>query len=298
MPHTLKIKKKRLAITKAQLQAIIERIQELESEKEALRLELWSHKRQPSTKIAYILLLFGATALVSSIFYVSSILAFIGLGLSFWGALLLFLKPVKYVKSSFLESTAISSLENLDRVIADLNYKGKAVYLPPSPYFLKGYKGGTVYISSKKNMALPHVEELAGKKIFFKNPKGVCLVPPGLGLANLYEKELGTEFLKVDLEYLEDKLPALFTDNLEIASNFEMNAQNDAIYVKITGSVFKDFCKESRKISNICGSLGCPLCSSIACALSRAIGKPIVIEKIELSQDENVIEAYYRVIEE
>lgn len=298
MSQSSKIGKKPQARTTAQLQALIERIQKLESEKEALKLELWSQKRQPSTKIAYILLFFGATALVSSIFYVSSVLAFIGLGLSFWGALLLFLKPVKYVKSSFLESTAISSLENLDRVIADLNYKGKAVYLPPSPYFLKGYKGGTVYISSEKNTVLPHIEELAGKEVFFKNPKGICLVPPGLGLANLYEKELGTEFLKVDLEYLEDKLPTLFTDNLEIASDFEMNTQNDVIHIKITESVFKDFCKESRKISNVCGSLGCPLCSSIACALSRAIGKPIVIEKTELSQDDNVIEAYYRVIEE
>lgn len=286
-------KRLEVELTRAQVKGI----QQLESEKEALRLKTGKRKRQPPEMIAYMFLVLGATALISSIFFNLSILAFIGLGLSFWGALFLFLRPVRYVKSNLLYSTAISSLEAIDRVIVDLNYEGKAIYLPPSPYFLKGYKSGKVYISSNKNTILPPSEELASEKVFLKNPQGICLIPPGLGLANLYEKELGTEFLKVDLEYLESKLPSLFTDDLEIASNFEMNIQNDTVHIKITGSVFNELCKEVRNLLSFCNSLGCPLCGSIACALSRAIGKPIVIEKTQLSQDANMIEAYYRVIE-
>ena len=280
------------------IQALIERIQQLESEKEALRLELWKQGRKPSGRIAYILLFFGAASVISSIFYVSTILAFIGLTLIFWGALLLFMKPIRYVKTSLLDSTAISSLTTIDHVISEFNYKGKAVYLPPLPYFLKGYKGGVVYISSKEEIILPPVHEVSGKKVFVKNPQGICIVPPGLSLVNLYEKELGKEFAKVDLEYLKNNLPRLFIENLEIAKTLEINKENSLIHVKITGSVYKDFCTEVRKLSNICHSFGCPLCSSIACALSRAVGKPITIEKNEVSSDGNVIEAYYRVIEE
>jgi len=199
------------------IQALIERIQQLESAKEALRLELWKQGRKPSGRIAYILLFFGAASVISSIFYVSTILAFIGLTLIFWGALLLFMKPIRYVKTSLLDSTAISSLTTIDHVISEFNYKGKAVYLPPLPYFLKGYKGGVVYISSKEEIILPPVHEVSGKKVFVKNPQGICIVPPGLSLVNLYEKELGKEFAKVDLEYLKNNLPRLFVENLEIA---------------------------------------------------------------------------------
>jgi hypothetical protein len=280
------------------VQALLERIQQLETEKEALRLKLWKQGRKPSGRIAFIILAFGAASVISSVFYESSSLAFIGLTLIFWGALLFFMKPIRYVKTSLLDSTGISSLTTIDRVISESNYKGKAVHLPPLPYFLKGYKGGAVYISSEKGTLLPPVHEVSGKKVFVKNPQGICIVPPGLSLVNLYEKELGKEFTQVDLEYLKNNLPRLFTKNLEIAKDLEINKENSLIHVKITGSVYKDFCKEVRKLSNVCSSFGCPLCSSIACALSRALGKPITIEKTEVSPDGDVIEAYYRVMEE
>ena len=39
--------------------ALIRKIQQLESEKEALRLELWKYKRKPSGRVGYVLLLLG-----------------------------------------------------------------------------------------------------------------------------------------------------------------------------------------------------------------------------------------------
>jgi len=65
----------------------------------------------------------------------------------------------------------------------------------------------------------------------------------------------------------------------------------------MTETIYRDICNEIRKLPNICSSFGCPLCSSVACALARASGKPVVIEKIELSTDGKVIEAYYRILE-
>jgi len=263
---------------------------------EQLRLELWKYKRKPSGVAGYILLLHGAIAIASSVFYTSSILALIGLGLTFWGVLLLFVRPVRYVKSSLLDSTSFSSLVNMDRVIADLNYEGKGVYLPPR--YLKGLKEGTVFISSsKKDITVPTLEEVNKEEVFLKNPAGILLTPSGLDLANLFETELGTDFAKVDLNYLQDNLPKLFIEGLEIAKDFEINVHDNMIHVKITEPVYKEFCNHVRtKLSNVCNSFGCPLCSSIACALARSSGEPVVIEEIKPSTNGEVIEAYYRIL--
>jgi len=261
---------------------------------EQLRLELWKYKRKPSRVVGSVLLFLGAIALASSIIYVSSILAFIGLGLTFWGVLFSFIRPVKYVKSSLLDSTTISTLTNVSRVVADLGYKGKGIYLPPR--YLKGLKEGTVFISSKKDSIIPTVEEISKENIFLENPSGICLTPSGLGLANLFEEEIEINFAKVDLKYLQDNLPKLFVEGLEIAKDFEMRIQGNIIHVKMTETIYKDVCNEIRKLPNICSSFGCPLCSSIACALARSSGEPVVIEKIELSADGEIIEAYYRTL--
>ena len=261
-----------------------------------LRLELWRYKRKPSGTAGYILLLLGAVALALSMVYASSILALIGLGLTFWGVLLSMVRPVRYVKSSLLDSTAFSSLTTVDRIITDLGYEGKGIHLPPR--YLKGLKTGTVFIPFKKELIIPTLDEVSKERVFLENPKGICLTPSGSELVNLFEKELGTNFAKVDLNYLQNNLPKLFVEGLEIAKDFEMKTYNDTIIVKITESVYKDFCSEVRtKLSNVCNSLGCPLCSSIACALTRSTGKPIIIEKNELSTDGKVIEAYYRILE-
>jgi len=270
--------------------------QTLVEKMEQLRLEVWKYRRKPSGLAGYILLLWGAMAIASSIVYTSSILAFIGLGLTFWGALLRFARPVRYVKSSLLDSTAVSTLTTLNRVMADLNYKGNGIYLPPR--YLKDLKEGTVFIPYEKEIITPTMEELAQEKVFLRNPNGVCLTPPGLGLANLFEKELGTSFSKVDLDYLQNKLPKLFIEGLEIAEGFEMNTHGDTTHVRITESIYKDLCNEVRNLSsNVCSSLGCALCSSIACALTRATGKPVIIENNQISENGRTIEANYRTLE-
>jgi len=80
-------------------------------------------KRLLSKGIAdYILALMGILALIFSIVYVSSILAFIGLGLTFWGFLFLYLKRERYVKSTVLDSTAAPSLETLSKIITELDF--------------------------------------------------------------------------------------------------------------------------------------------------------------------------------
>jgi hypothetical protein len=246
-----------------------------------------------SKKLGYILLLFGLLALLLSIVYTSSILTFIGLGLTFWGALLTYLRQEKYVKATLIDSTAISSIENLDKIITELKYRGKGIHLPPE--YFKNPKSELVYIPKKEGTKIPRIGETS--EVFSQKAQGMFITPPGLGLANYFENELGKNFAKADLKYLQNNLPKLFMENLEIAEDLEVETENNTFHIRIINSVYKDFCSKARKFPSICGSIGCPICSAIACALTRATGKPVVVAKDDSSADGKTIDILYMILE-
>ena len=238
----------------------------------------------------------GSVALFTSIVYVSSILALIGLGLMFWGALLLYLQTEEYTKKALLDATVIPSLAILNQIIYELNYKGKAIYLPPK--YLKDPEANKIYISKQKDGKLPK-PELTLKhenQLFFQNPQGILLTPPGAQLSRLFEKQLETNFTKTDLNYITQNMPKLLIEDLEIAENIEIETENNKIKITITNSIFKEAHKENNKLAHIYPYIGCPLSSAIACALTKATGKPITIENIQPSEDGKIIEATYRVL--
>lgn len=204
----------------------------------------------------------------------------------------------------------------LNQILTELKYQGKPIYLPPK--YLKDFETTKIYIPKNKNTNLPTPEEIQQQenKTFLKNPEAALIIPPGLSLSKLFEKTLGTTFTKVDLEYLQQNLPKLFIEDLEIAENLEIQTKptrvaqkvadsdsviqpkTDTIQVKITNSIYDGVCKEARTLTHICGSIGCPICSAIACALAKATGKPITIDKEEQSQDGKTTRIQYHIVEE
>lgn len=272
-----------------------ETVQQLQSEKEAPTLWPQKHRRKPSGKVGYIFLSFGIVALASSIIYDSSILAFIGLGLTLWGGLFLFVKPVRYVKANLIDSTAISSLTAIDKILTELNYQGQGIHLPPRR--LNELNEVVIFVPKRKRTLIPQPKEVAQGKVFI-NPDGIYLTPPGQGLLTLYEKELGTDLSKVNLDYLRINLPKLLIEDLELLEDLEISAHKDSVHVKMMGSVYESLCSQVRNHTNICSRLGCPLCSSIACALAKATGKAVVIERNELSTDGKTVETWYQLIKD
>ena len=262
-------------------------------EKEALRPKLRKKRLAPSI-IALSLLAVGVLALISSIYYCSSILAFIGLGLTFWGALLLFIRPEPHVKAKLLDATAFSSLVAIDKILSEEGCQGKGLHLA-----LKdegGFKECMVFVPAKDEVAMPSMDELAGEKVFFENPKGVCLPSPGCGLTKLFEKELGVDFSKVDLDYLQRKLPRLLVEELEVLEDFSMNLNGDFVDLKMVGGIYEDLCREIKKLNKICPHLGCPISSAMGCVLAKATGKPVAFEGDKLSSDGREIQARFRII--
>ena len=268
-----------------------------ESNMETLRIfnKRRKHKTSLTKAIPLAFLSLGAIALFASIVYVSSILAFIGLGLVFWGALLLYIQPEEYTKKALLDAAVISPLSTLNQIIQELDYKGKAIYLPPK--YLKDPEASKIYISKHKDGKLPK-PELTLKhenQLFFQNPQGILLTPPGTQLSNLFEKRLDTSFAKTDLKYVTQNMPKLIVEDLEIAENIEIETNYNTIKIRITNSTFKEAHKEDNKLY-VYPSIGCPLSSAIACALTKATGKPVTIENMQQSEEGKILEATYRIL--
>ena len=246
--------------------------------------------------VSWVLLGLGLVALAYSVICSSSVLAFIGLGLTFWSLLSLYITSEKYVKQALLDSTITPSLANTNQMLAELEYQGNSIYLPPE--YLKDRKTVKVYISKDKKTNLPQPEEIQQQedKIFLKNPEAVLINPPGESLSRLFEETLRTSFTTANLEYLQRNLPKLLTEDLEIAEHLEMQMRGTSIHVKIANSIFKDICGNIQEPAHTRNPIGCPLCSAIACAIAKASSSPVTIERSQVSKDGKVIDVHYRLI--
>jgi len=295
-----KSRKKEDKTKSTNIKHLIETLQRVQSENEFLKHELLKSKQIPSGKIGFALLIVGVLSLLGSLIASSPTLAFIGLGLTFWGVLFLFTRPIKFVMSSVVDWTAISSYATIERMLEDLNYKGKGVYVPPYPTdvylpeHLKGLKEMIIFISATDSTEMPTIAEIGRKEFLVKNPKGVCISPPGYGLMSLFEKEMRTDFSHINLESLYNILPKIV--DLGLAEELEIEMENDVVHVTIVDSIYKGVYSRERALKSV-HLIGCPLVSAIACALAKTTGKNIVIVKDDVSPDLKKIEVWYKTIE-
>lgn len=263
-----------------------------------------------------LLIILGALALTFSMIYVFSILALIGLGLVFWGIILTYVQTGEYVKGTVLDATVASVLTTLNQTMQELDYGGKTVYLPPN--CVNDPESTKAYVPRLRIGKLPPPEQTQKleTQLSSRDSQGIIITPPGAELTRLFEDALQISFTKVDLDYLQGHLPKLLIEDLEIASDVEIQTgiiktsnptddsiwqiatQPDRINVRITSTAFKNTARQATQLSNINPTLGSPLTSAVACAIAKATGKPIIIENQQVSEDGETTETEYRALEE
>jgi hypothetical protein len=244
--------------------------------------------------VALAMLILGFASLLASALYDSYVSAFIGLGLTFWGALLLFVMPTKYVKLELLTAASSSALANLEELLSLTDSNGKGIYLPPK--ILPDYQSSLVFIAAKERETLPEREEILKAKTP-KVSRGLVLTPPGLALSKLLEKEIGKSFTEMGLSELQKSLPRLL-EELEITKNANATVEDNTVTVEAQNHIFKDLCVETAKLKRTHDTVGSPFSSAMACALAKATGKPVIIEKEQQSQDGKTMTIQYRLLEE
>jgi len=284
-------------------QYLVETINQLQTELDFAKRELEKKRGITSNKVAVFFLIPGTASLILSVILNQQVLSFIGLGLTFWGALFLFVKPVKYVKGSLLDSTAIASYSTLDRMLTDLDYKGRGYYIPPYPkeaflpQYLRGLKDMVVFLSADGGPEMPSIDEIAKKRFILENPKGICVSPPGMGLLSQFEREIGRTIDGIELSELCQTLPQVVLMNLQLAKELEIKPESKGVRLTVVNSVYKKLYWKEQELQSVL-LLGCPLVSAVACALAKSTGKILTISESNVSAKGEKISVFYLFVED
>ena len=244
-------------------------------------------KNNAALQFAGAFLAAGVVLLVFSMLLEMQIAAFIGLGLTFWGAVLALTRSGKYVETSLLDSSARSTYTTVDRMINDLKYNGQGYYIPAYPKdvflpdYLKNLKEPVVFISESFN-GKPSIDELASGKFISAQTRGFFITSPGSGIMAQVEKQMRLDLSKINLSDLCEILPRCLTENLNLARNADMALLPTGANFKATGIIYESLYNPESKPKSV-DMLGCPLVSAVACALAKASGKTVIIkEQVQL----------------
>jgi hypothetical protein len=246
--------------------------------------------------VSLCLLIFGAILAGFSLSYDSNTASLVGLGLIFWGVIMGYISTEDYVKREVLEATNLSYLSTLNEMLRNLELGEKTVFLP-SKYFSDA-KTNKVYIAKSQGGELPNLERIVQETAIDKELRATLMVAPGNELAKLFEKALGKSFTRVDFSFFETYMPKLLVNQLELAQNVEIEAEGNAVKVKMKNPMPLDFSKVMKDYGKAINSVGTPLSSAIACALADSTGRPIVIKNHQISLDGKTMEIEYVVIRE
>ena len=240
-----------------------------------------------------IVVMIGVALTVLSALNGSSFLAILGVAIIFWGAFLLYITPSMHVPLTLLNASAEAAVANIEWVISELNLTEKGVYLPPKN--LKNIESSLVFIPETFKTSFPTIEE-TNEKLLTNKKTGVFFIPPGSGLSRLFEEELGFSFTKTDLNQLQNKLPKILVEGMELAESVEILTQGNIVTLEITGSILDEICRETDSKSKTHMQVGCLLSSAIACALAKSTGEPITIQNETRNQETKITHIDYQIL--
>jgi hypothetical protein len=240
-------------------------------------------KSNTALQFAGVFLGAGVLLLAFSVFMDLQVAAFIGLGLTFWGAVLALTRNGRYVESSLLDYTARTNYSTIDRMLNDLKYSGNGYYIPAYPQdvalpeYLKNLKEPVVYISERFD-GKPSIDELVSGKFISAQTRGVFITPPGAGIMAQVERQLKLDLSKISLAELAELLPKTLTETFNLAKNAAMTLSPNGATFKATGILYESFYNPDSKPKSV-ALLGCPVVSAVASALAKTSGKTIVIKE-------------------
>ncbi len=267
-----------------------ERLRILEYENSELRKELDRLGGRPSGAIAYVLLAVGLSLLILSIIHSVQIAAIIGIAITFWGSLFLFIRPSRFVRREVFNSIIRGGSDNVYQLLEEIEYTGRPRYI--SPGTLRDIKRVILFISKEREVKTLPVDISMENGIYTKNPEGVKFSPIGLELLLLLEKSLSTNFALVDFRYLENHLGKAIVDELEIARSFEMDVEENIVNVRVSGNVFEvlfeDYGKDNVHLYKVD-----PLTSALACVMAIVSRKAIIIDLCEWDSESGVLTTSY-----
>jgi len=253
-------------------------------------------KNNSAKGIASTFLALGIGLLAFAMIFNQQIAAFIGLGLTFWGAVFLVTRTGTFVDGSLLDSSARSSYTTLDRMITDLKYNGQSYYIPAYPQdvalpdYLKNLKEPVTFISESFD-GKPSLDELAQGKFISTRSHGLFITSPGAGILTQIERQLQLDLSKINLTELTEILPKILTENLSLAKNADLVLTSNGAHFKASSIVYNSLYDPESRPKSV-SLLGCPVVSAVASALAKTSGKTVIIQEQIPSAGNSVYASY------
>jgi hypothetical protein len=239
----------------------------------------------------------GGASLAASYFADSVILTLAGLGLVFWGVIMLYISPQRFIPEKLFGSMAISTTKTIDRLLVSMNYGGRTVFLHPK--HLKGLSQGYIFIpyEDKDRNVLPSDEALAEEKFVYENPRGIFMIAPSQGIVELIEKEIDSNLATLDMAYIKENLPKLLVNNFRLIDSMSIEENHGFVRVRMEGESAAKVCSTVTKETTVGKHFGCPLCASLGLIFSKVTGRPVSIEESSVNEVESSISTAFKTLE-
>jgi hypothetical protein len=277
--------------------AQIQNLKNLQEENIKLKQKIWRLRFSGTLAIGLALIGVGGASLAGSYFANSVIMTLAGLGMVFWGVIMLYISPQRFVPEKVIEAMSISMTKSIDKLLVSLNYSGRTIFLHPK--HLKGLSQGYVFIpyELRDQNILPNDEALAEEKLVYENPRGIFMVAPSRGIVELIENEIESNLAALDMTYIREILPKLLVNNLRMIDIMTMEETHGFIRVRMEGESAARVCMTVSNETNIGKHFGCPLCASLGLIFSKVTGKPVSIEENSVNEADFSITTTYRTME-
>lgn len=227
----------------------------------------------------------GATFLLFAYLETSLIITFTGLGLLLWGILIICVSPSRRIPAELIGSFSVSMQKSINDLVRFTGHTGEAIYFHPKS--LAGFGQGFVFVphyTYKRGESLGSKIEALNKLPYSSEMKipspyldtsGIFISAPSQGLVSLLEEKLNINFATVDMTYLQQILPKLLIQELEMVDEISIEELDTNVGVSIVGHACARLCQSVTKESQPGSSMGCPICSGLALIISKVTGSPI-----------------------
>ncbi len=244
--------------------------------------------------VSLLFLTVGASILGFSILYESVISLLAGLGLAFWGSSLIFVSAGSYVKKEVAEATSLYYIDSFSNLYDQAGDANELVYFPLS-YAQSGGVNRVCVVKSSKVFG-ETFDKISYQNCIGANGQGL-MKAPAADLLMLFEKTAGKRFDGADYGYFERVIPKLLVADLDIAQNAKVERVGEVVYVRIENPLDYVFYAEARQHPRLLTSIGTPLSSAIACALSNSTRRVVWTKNHQISKDGKTIEIEYQLLD-
>ena len=184
----------------------------------------------------------------------------IGFGAIFIGLFVIIVITEKSIPKKINDAQLLSSIDLTESLIKSLDLKGNSVYIPSSENLSK--ERVFIPVQEEETYNLPVIEN---DTVFVTGTSGsslgIVFIPPGLGLLDLYEREMDLKIENIEIDELEQNLQIMIYGLGLIKDLFIKREGDTAIKLIITRSAYNNICEEiERNKGKICKQTGCPIC--------------------------------------